>query len=219
MTKLHERIAGRTRRITALLVLMGRRELFKRHLLGFGWRGCTHHSTGGFGREDDFSGDTEFAPGSRAARILIAMSWTTSWTSSWIGWALLSAVFAAATALLAKVGVAHVDSNLATALRTSVVVVFAWGIVLALGSHGEIRALDRRTILFLTLSGLATGLSWLCYFRALQLGPASRVAPLDKLSVPLVMVFAWLLLGEKLNAAAVIGGLMITAGAMVMVFG
>jgi len=151
--------------------------------------------------------------------MLIAMSWTNSWTQTWIGWALLSAVFAAATALLAKVGVAHVDSNLATAVRTSVVVVFAWGIVLALGSHGEIRALDRRTILFLALSGLATGLSWLCYFRALQLGPASRVAPLDKLSVPLVMVFAWLLLGEKLNVAAVIGGLMITAGAMVMVFG
>ena len=163
--------------------------------------------------------ETEFAPGLRATRILIAMSWTSSWTQSWIGWALLSAVFAAATALLAKVGVAHVDSNLATALRTSVVVVFAWGIVLALGKHGEIRALDRRTMMFLALSGLATGLSWLCYFRALQLGPASRVAPLDKLSVPLVMVFAWLLLGEKLNAAAVIGGLMITAGAMVMVFG
>ena len=120
---------------------------------------------------------------------------------TWIGWALLSAVFAAATALLAKVGVAHVDSNLATAMRTSVVVVFAWGIALALGKHGEIRLLDRRTLLFLALSGLATGLSWLCYFRALQLGPASRVAPLDKLSVPLVMVFAWLLLGEKLNGS------------------
>jgi bacterial/archaeal transporter family protein len=114
--------------------------------------------------------------------------------------------------------VAHVDSNLATALRTSVVVVFAWGIALALGKHGEIRSLDRRTILYLTLSGLATGLSWLCYFRALQLGPASRVAPLDKLSVPLVMIFAWLLLGEKLNAAALVGGALITVGAMVMVF-
>ena len=151
--------------------------------------------------------------------MLIAMSWTNGWANSWIGWALLSAAFAAATALLAKVGVAHVDSNLATALRTSVVVVFAWGIVLALGKHGEIGSLDRRTMLFLALSGLATGLSWLCYFRALQLGPASRVAPLDKLSVPLVMVFAWLLLGEKLNAAALIGGLLITAGAMVIVFG
>src|SRR6202167_4424377 len=137
---------------------------------------------------------------------------------SWIGWALLSALFAAATALLAKVGVAHVDSNLATAVRTTVVVFFAWGIVIALGKHREIRALDRRPLLFLTLSGLATGLSWLCYFRALQLGPASRVAPLDKLSVPLVMIFAWLLLGEKMNFAAIVGGLLITAGAMVMVF-
>jgi len=138
---------------------------------------------------------------------------------SWIGWALLSAAFAAATALLAKVGVAHVDSNLAMALRTTVVLVFAWGIALALGKHGEIRSLDRRTVLFLTLSGLATGLSWLCYFRALQLGPASRVAPLDKLSVPLVMVLAWALLGEKLTAPVVVGGLLITAGAVVMVLG
>ena len=151
--------------------------------------------------------------------MLRSMSWTTNWMGSWIGWALLSAAFAAATALLAKVGVAHVDSNLATALRTSVVLVFAWGIVLVLGKHGEIRSLDRRTLLFLALSGLATGLSWLCYFRALQLGPASRVAPLDKLSVPLVMVFAWLLLGEKLNVAALIGGVLITAGALVMVLG
>ena len=132
---------------------------------------------------------------------------------------MLSACFAAATALLAKVGVAHVDSNLATAVRTSVVLVFAWGIALALGKHGELRALDGRTVLFLALSGLATGLSWLCYFRALQLGPASRVAPLDKLSVPLVMVFAWLLLGEKLTAPVVAGGLLITAGAVVMVLG
>ncbi len=143
---------------------------------------------------------------------------------SWIGWALLSAVFAAATALLAKVGVAHVDSNLATALRTTVVVVFAWVIALAWTHPGadlaaELRALDRRTVLFLTLSGLATGLSWLCYFRALQLGPASRVAPLDKLSVPLVMVLAWLLLGEKLTAPVVAGGLLITTGAIIMALG
>ena len=139
----------------------------------------------------------------------------------WVGWAILAAVFAAATALCAKVGVAHVDSNLATALRTSVVVVFTWGIALALGKHGEIRSLfrplDRRTLLFLTLSGIATGLSWLCYFRALQLGPVSRVAPLDKLSVPLVMLLAWVLLGEKLSGWELVGGLLITAGAMVMV--
>ncbi len=138
-------------------------------------------------------------------------------TTSWILWALLSATFAAATALLAKVGVAHVDSNLATAIRTTVVLIFAWSIALALGKHKEIRSLDRRTLLFLALSGLATGLSWLCYFRALQLGPASRVAPLDKLSVPLVMLFAWLLLGEKLSVWAVVGGLLITAGSVVMV--
>jgi len=138
---------------------------------------------------------------------------------TWIGWAILSAIFAAATALLAKVGVAHVDSNLATAIRTTVVLVFAWAIALALCKHGELRLLDRRTVLFLTLSGMATGLSWLCYFRALQLGPASRVAPLDKLSVPLVMVFAWLLLGEKLSVPSITGGLLITAGAIIMVFG
>jgi bacterial/archaeal transporter family protein len=138
---------------------------------------------------------------------------------SWIPWALLSAFFAAATALLAKVGVAHVDSNLATAVRTSVVVVFTWAIAIATGKHGTLRELDGRTVLFLTLSGLATGLSWLCYFRALQLGPASRVAPLDKLSVPLVMVFAWLLLGEKLTLPAIAGGLLITAGAVVIVLG
>ena len=149
----------------------------------------------------------------RWARNMVSMNWIT--------WALLSACFAAATALLAKVGVAHVDSNLAMALRTTVVVVFAWGLVLALGKPeiggwGEIRALDRRTCLFLTLSGLATGLSWICYFRALQLGPASRVAPLDKLSVPLVMIFAWLLLGEKLTTQALAGGLLITAGAVVI---
>jgi bacterial/archaeal transporter family protein len=141
--------------------------------------------------------------------MLIAMSW--------IFWALLSAVFAAATALLAKVGVEHVDSNLATAVRTSVVVVFTWAIAIGVGKHGEVRDLDRRTVFFLTLSGIATGLSWLCYFRALQLGPASRVAPLDKLSVPLVIVFAWILLGEKLTPGAIIGGLLITVGAMVMV--
>jgi transporter family protein len=136
---------------------------------------------------------------------------------NWIFWALLSALFAAATAVLAKVGVAHVDSNLATAIRTTVVLVFAWAIAIGLGKHGEIRQVDGRAWLFLTLSGLATGLSWLCYFRALQLGPASRVAPLDKLSVVLVMVFAVLFLGEKLSPAALVGGGLIAAGAVVMV--
>lgn len=135
----------------------------------------------------------------------------------WIGWAILAAVFAAATALLTKVGVERVDSNLATAIRTSVVVVFTWAIAIALGKHGQIRSVDRRSLLFLTLAGLATGLSWLCYFRALQMGPVARVAPLDKLSVPLVMLFAVLLLGEKLTLAEIAGGLLITAGAAIMV--
>ena len=139
-----------------------------------------------------------------------------NWSSNWIAWSLLSALFAAATAILAKVGVAHIDSNLATAIRTTVVVVFAWSIALALGKHGEIRQVDARAWLFLTLSGLGTGLSWLCYFRALQLGPASRVAPLDKLSVVLVMVFAVLFLGEKLSPMALAGGALIAAGAVVM---
>lgn len=136
---------------------------------------------------------------------------------NWIFWSLLSALFAAATAILAKVGVAHVDSNLATAIRTTVVVVFAWSIALALGKHGEIRDVDGRAWLFLGLSGLGTGLSWLCYFRALQLGPASRVAPLDKLSVVLVMVFAVLFLGEKMSPMAMLGGALIAGGAVVMV--
>jgi transporter family protein len=145
-------------------------------------------------------------------------------TMNWIAWSLLSAVFAAATALLAKVGVAHVDSNLAMALRTTVVVVFAWAMALLLarpeaGLGVELRALDGRTLLFLGLSGMATGLSWICYFRALQLGPASRVAPLDKLSVPLVMVLAFLLLGERLNGRVVAGGVLIAAGAVVVALG
>ena len=172
-----------------------------------------------FCTEKDSSWDTALGPRGQRTRMLIAMSLILNWTGSWVFWALFSALFAAATALLAKVGVEHVDSNLATAIRTTVVVVFAWGIALALGKHGEMRSLDRRTVLFLALSGIATGLSWLCYFRALQLGPASRVAPLDKLSVPLVMIFAWLLLGEKLNTAALVGGALITAGAIVMVLG
>src|ERR1700688_2472717 len=137
---------------------------------------------------------------------------------NWIAWALLSAVFAAATALLAKVGVAHVDSNLAMALRTSVVVLFAWGIALALGKHGEIRSLDRRTVLFLILSGLATGLSWLCYFRALQLGPASRVAPVDKLSVVIAIALAAIFLHEPLTWHHWVGGVLIFTCATVLAY-
>ena len=135
---------------------------------------------------------------------------------SWVGWALFSALFAAATAICAKVGVAGVDSNFATAFRTSVVVVLAWGIVVATKTDATFHVPSQRTWLFLTLSGLATGLSWLCYFRALQLGPASRVAPIDKLSVALVIGFAALFLGERLTFGKTLGGLLIVAGAIVV---
>lgn len=134
----------------------------------------------------------------------------------WLIWALLSALFAAATALLAKVGVSGIDSNLATAVRTTVVFVFAWIIALTLGQHRALRTITPRSWVFLVLSGLATGLSWLCYFRALQLGPASSVAPVDKLSVVLVIVCAWLFLGERLTPLHVAGGLLITAGAVLL---
>ena len=133
---------------------------------------------------------------------------------SWFFWALLSAVFAAATALLAKVGVAGVDPNFATAVRTTVVVVFTWLIFAALRQPDSHHVPSGKTWLFLTLSGMATGLSWLCYFRALQLGPASRVAPIDKLSVALVIVFAALFLGEKLTWGKGAGGLLIVIGAI-----
>ena len=135
---------------------------------------------------------------------------------NWFYWALLSAVFAGATAVLAKIGVEKVDSNLATAVRTTVVLVFAWGIVLATRAAGGLAEMSRRTWLFLVLSGLATGLSWLCYFRALKLGPASKVAPVDKLSVVFVLVFAACFLGEALTWRTALGGALITAGAVVL---
>ena len=135
---------------------------------------------------------------------------------SWVFWALLSALFAAATAIFAKLGVTGVDSNFATAVRTTVVLLLAWAIALATRSEGSFHVPSNRTWLFLTLSGLATGLSWLCYFRALQLGPASRVAPIDKLSVVLVIGFAALFLGERLTWGKALGGLLIVAGVIVV---
>ena len=137
---------------------------------------------------------------------------------TWLLWALLSAIFAAATALLAKIGVAGIDSNLATAIRTTVVFVFAWAVAIAFEKHNAIHLIDRRSWTFLVLSGLCTGLSWICYFRALQLGPASSVAPVDKLSVVLVIIFAWLFLGEHLTILKAIGGTLITAGAIIIAF-
>jgi bacterial/archaeal transporter family protein len=137
---------------------------------------------------------------------------------SWMLWALLSAIFAAATALLAKFGVAGVDPNLATAVRTTVVVLFAWAIAIGFGAHGGLAHIERRSWIFLTLSGLATGLSWLCYFRALSLGEASKVAPIDKLSVVFVILLAWPLLGERITTMKLAGGALITAGAIVLAF-
>jgi transporter family protein len=134
----------------------------------------------------------------------------------WLGWALLSAVFAAATAILAKVGIAGIDSNLATAIRTSVILVFTWAIAISLDQHHGIAQIGRRSWIFLVLSGIATGLSWLCYFRALQLGPASSVAPIDKLSVVMVILAAWLFLGEKMTPMKGVGGGLIALGALVL---
>jgi transporter family protein len=127
-------------------------------------------------------------------------------------------VFAAATALLAKVGVEKIDSNLATAIRTTVVLVFTWGIALGMNSHHGIGEIGRRSWIFLVLSGLCTGLSWLCYFRALQMGPVSSVAPIDKLSVALVIVAGWLVFGEAMSPMKIVGAALITAGAVVIAF-
>lgn len=135
----------------------------------------------------------------------------------WKVYALLSAVFAAATAILAKVGVTGIDSNLATAVRTTVVLAITWGIVVFSGTLGGIKTLDWRNIVFLTLSGIATGLSWLFYFKALQQGEASKVAPIDKLSVALTIFFAILILHEPADPKVIIGGLMIVGGTLVMI--
>ncbi|MGI8991660.1 MAG: EamA family transporter [Bryobacteraceae bacterium] len=138
---------------------------------------------------------------------------------NWLFWSLLSAAFAAATAILAKIGIAGIDSNLATAVRTSVILLFTWAIAYATRKPGAIAAISAHGWLFLVLSGIATGLSWLCYFRALQLGPASSVAPVDKLSVALVIVLAAIFLGERITHVKAIGGLLITAGAITLAFG
>ena len=134
----------------------------------------------------------------------------------WLFWAVLSAFFAGATALLAKIGVAEINSNLATALRTTVILLFSWIIALATTRSAEFGSIGRKTWIFLVLSGIATGLSWLCYFRALQVGPVSKVAPIDKLSVVVAMVLAMAFLGEKLNLRDGIGAGLIVLGAIVI---
>jgi transporter family protein len=134
---------------------------------------------------------------------------------SWLHWSLLSAFFAGLTAVLAKVGVQQVDSNLATAIRTVVILVFAWTIALARMTQ-PLSAVTPRNWWFLVLSGIATGASWLCYFRALQLGEASRVAPIDKLSVVVAMALAALFLHESLTWRHYLGGTLIVAGSIVI---
>lgn len=130
----------------------------------------------------------------------------------WKYYALGSAFFAALTAILAKVGVKDVPSNLATAIRTVVILLIAWALVFVRGEAGALREISRQSLLFLVLSGVATGLSWLCYFRALHDGPASVVAPIDKLSLPLVIILAALFLGEKFTIETGLGIVLIGAG-------
>lgn len=135
----------------------------------------------------------------------------------WFLLALLSAVFAALTSILAKVGIDGVNSNLATAIRTGVVLLMAWGMVFLTGVQGGITSISRKSWFFLILSGLATGASWLCYYRALQLGDASKVVPIDKLSVVITLILAFVFLHEQFTAKSAIGAVLITAGTLIMV--
>ncbi len=135
----------------------------------------------------------------------------------WAVFALLSAVFAALTSILAKVGIEGVNSNLATALRTIVVLAMAWGMVFLTDAQHGILNISRKSWVFLILSGLATGASWLCYYKALQLGEASKVVPIDKLSVVITLILAVIFLHENINVKSVIGSLLITAGTLFMV--
>jgi transporter family protein len=137
----------------------------------------------------------------------------------WWMFALASAVAAAATAILAKIGIEHVPSNLATAVRTAVVLVFAWGIVIARGEYRAVPQIPSRSWLFLGLSGIATGLSWLAYFRALQMAPASKVAPIDKLSLAFTIGLAVLVLGETVSWKTALGAALIVAGALLTLAG
>ncbi len=137
---------------------------------------------------------------------------------SWILAAILSAFFASLVAIFGKIGMKQVDSNLAVALRTLIIVFFAWGIVLFQGNIGDVWKIPRYAYVFIVLSAIATGLSWLFYYKALQLGEVSRVVPIDKLSILLTIVLAFLFLGEKPTLGNVLGGLLVTAGVMVTIF-
>ncbi len=135
----------------------------------------------------------------------------------WFVFALLSAVFAALTSIFAKIGINEMNSNLATAIRTVVVVFMAWGMVFLTNAQNGITEISRKSWIFLILSGLATGASWLCYYHALKIGEASKVAPIDKMSVVITVVLAAIFLHEQMNAKTIIGCLLIAAGTLVMV--
>lgn len=135
----------------------------------------------------------------------------------WMIFALLSAVFAALTSILAKIGIEGVNSNLATAIRTLVVVIMAWGIVLVTNTQGGIAEISRKSWIFLILSGLATGASWLCYYRAIQIGEVSKVVPIDKLSVVITLILAFIFLHESFTIKSFIGCILIGAGTLLMV--
>lgn len=135
----------------------------------------------------------------------------------WFIFALLSAVFAALTSILAKVGINGVNSNLATAIRTVVVVIMAWGMVFLTNAQNGLSGISRKSWLFLILSGLATGASWLCYYKALQIGEASKVVPIDKLSVVITLILAFVFLHETFMTKSLIGCILIGAGTLIMV--
>ena len=135
----------------------------------------------------------------------------------WLIYALLAAVFAALTAIFAKIGIEGVNSNLATAIRTLVVLVIAWGIVFMTGRHSEITGITQKSWVFLILSGCATGASWLFYYRALQIGQVSKVVPVDKLSVVITMVLAFIILRETVDLKAIVGGVLIGVGTLILV--
>lgn len=135
----------------------------------------------------------------------------------WLVFAILSAVFAALTSILAKIGIDGVNSNLATAIRTMVVVAMAWGMVFLTNAQSGLSGISRKSWIFLILSGLATGASWLCYYRALQMGEASKVVPIDKLSTVLTLVLAFVFLHEKFTVKSLLGCILIAAGTLVMV--
>ena len=138
-------------------------------------------------------------------------------SNTWILFAFLSAFFAALTSILVKIGIQNVNSNLATAIRTIVVLLMSWAIVFITGKHNEVANIEHKNLLFLVLSGIATGLSWLCYYRALQLGEASKVIPIDKFSLVIGMAMAFIILKEAITIKTIIGGVLITIGTFVLI--